>query len=192
MLVREAQRGVPGALDRLLATLRPPLVAFFADRLSHELAEDSTQSALCRIAGALPRIDPERADAYLATVARNLLRTAHRRRAIDSRRHADIDLADIPEHRQGADSRVEFEELARAVHGVVAAKLSPPLAEIVLGLLRGETPMEIAARQGVSPVTVRTRLMRARAILGRELRIHLDDAEVGSADVGDRRHRLSG
>lgn len=192
MLVREAQREVPGALDRLLAALRPPLVAFFADRLSHELAEDSTQSALCRIAGAVRRIDPERADAYLATVARNLLRTAHRRRAIDSRRHADIDLADVPEHRQGADSRVEYEDLVRAVHGVVAAKLSPSLAEIVLGLLRGETPTEIAARQGVSPVTVRTRLMRARTILGRELRIYLDDPNAGTTSVGDRRRQLSG
>lgn len=97
-LVREAQRDVPGALDRLLATLRPPLVAFFSDRLSHELAEDSTQNELWRIARALRRIDPERADAYVATVARNLLRSAHRRGAIDGRRRADVALAgaDVP------------------------------------------------------------------------------------------------
>lgn len=192
LLVREAQREIPGALDRLLDTMRPALVAFFSDRLPHELAEDSTQSALCRIAGALRRIEPERADAYLATVARNLLRTAHRRRAIDNRRHADIDLADVLEHRQPADERVEYEELARAVHGVVAAKLSPPLAEIVRGLLRGETPTEIAVRQGVSAVTVRTRLMRARTILRRELRIYLDGPVKRATDIGERRQRLSG
>jgi DNA-directed RNA polymerase specialized sigma24 family protein len=40
---------------------------------------------------------------------------------------------------------------------------------VVLALLRGQTTAEIAASQGVSPITVRTRLMRARAILRREL-----------------------
>ena len=192
LLVREAQRRDPGALDRLLDTLRPALVAFFSDRLPHELAEDATQNALSRVAGALRRIDPERADAYVATVARNLFRTAHRRRAIDHRRHADIDLAEVLEHRQAPDERVEFEDLVRAVHGVVAAKLSPPLADIVRGLLRGETPAEIAVRQGVSPVTVRTRLLRARAILRRELHIYLDDSDVDGGGLADPRRRLLG
>lgn len=191
LLVREAQREIPGALDRLLDTLRPALLAFFSDRLPHELAEDATQNALSRVARALRRIDPERADAYVATVARNLFRTAHRRRTIDYRRHADIDLADVLENRQAADERVEYEELVRAVHGVVAAKLSPPLAEIIRGLLRGETPTAIAVRQGISAVTVRTRLMRARTILRRELRIYLDDPD-GALDLGDQRRRLSG
>lgn len=192
LLVREAQRDAPGALDKLLAALRPGLVAFFSDRLSHELAEDIAQNALYRVAGALRRIDPERADAYVATVARNLLRTAHRRRAIDSRRHAEIDLAEIPEPRQAAEKQMEYEELARAVHRVVDAKLSPPLAEIVLGLLRGESPTEIAARQGVSAITVRTRLMRARGILRRELQGYLEDSGQGSSVLTDRRRQLSG
>lgn len=191
LLVRDAQREIPGALDRLLDALRPALVAFFSDRLPHELAEDATQNALSRVAGALRRIDPERADAYVATVARNLFRTAHRRRAIDHRRRADIDLADVVEHRQAADERVEYEELARAVHGVIAAKLSPPLAEIIRGLLRGETPTEIAVRQGVSAVTIRTRLMRARTILRRELRIYLNDPDA-EPDLLEQRRRLSG
>ncbi len=193
LLVREAQREMPGALDRLLDTLRPALVAFFSNRLPHELAEDATQNALSRVARALRRIDPERADAYVATVARNLFRTAHRRRAIDYRRHADIDLADVlEEHRQAPDERAEYEELVRAVHGVVAAKLSPPLAEIIRGLIRGETPTEIALRQGVSAVTVRTRLMRARMILRRELRIFLDDPVARTAIQDHQDRRLSG
>lgn len=191
LLVREAQRDAPGALDRLLAALRPALVAFFSDRLSHEVAEDLAQNALSRVARALRRIDPERADAYVATVARNLLRTAHRRRAIDNRRHVEMDLAEIPERRQAAERQVEYEELARAVHRVVGANLSPPLAEIVLGLLRGESPTEIAVRQGVSAITVRTRLMRARAILRRELHIYLDDRDA-EPGLGGQRRRLSG
>ena len=84
-LVQEAQRGVPNAVNALLGALRPALVAFFSRRLSNDVAEDLAQGALLRIAGALPRIDPERADSYVSTVARNLLRTAYRRRAIDQR-----------------------------------------------------------------------------------------------------------
>lgn len=191
LLVREAQRDAPGALDRLLAALRPALVAFFSDRLSHEVAEDLAQNALSRVARALRRIDSERADAYVATVARNLLRTAHRRRAIDNRRHVEIDLADIPERCQAPQTQIEYEELVRAVHRVIGANLSPPLAEIVLGLLRGESPTEIAVRQGVSAVTVRTRLMRARTILRRELRIYLGNPDATPA-LGKQQRRLSG
>jgi RNA polymerase sigma factor (sigma-70 family) len=177
-LVREAQRSVPGADEAFLAALRPSLLAFFTARLPREVAEDLTQNALIRIAGALPRIDPERADAYLATVARNLLRSAHRRRAIEGRRRIEADLEAIPIDREGIDMRVEREELVRVVHAVIGSKLPSPLAETVRALLNGSTPAEIAAHQGVSPVTVRTRLMRARGILRAELRGCLDSTEV--------------
>src|SRR5438105_3274410 len=95
-LVREAQRDAPRSLGKLLAALRSPLVDFFSRRLTADMAEDLAQAALVRIAGALSRIDPERADAYVSTVARNLLRSAYRRRAIDRERHAEADLTDIP------------------------------------------------------------------------------------------------
>jgi len=174
--VREAQRDAPGALGGLLAALRPAFVDFFSRRLTTDMAEDLAQAALVRIAGALSRIDPERADAYVSTVARNLLRSAYRRRAIDRERYAETDLTDIPLATGDAHARAEYEELLIAIHRVIAAKLAPDLAEIVRALLRGETPAEIAERQGVSPVTVRTRLMRARAVLRAELAPRLIDS----------------
>jgi RNA polymerase sigma-70 factor (ECF subfamily) len=173
--VREAQRDAPGALARLLAALRPALVDFFSRRLTSDVAEDLAQSALVRIAGALSRIDPERADAYVSTVARNLLRTAYHKRSIDKQRYAEVDLSDIPLITADVHEGAEYEELLLAVHRVIAAKLPPELAEIVHALMRGETPTEIAERQAVSPVTVRTRLMRARTVLRRELGSHLSD-----------------
>jgi RNA polymerase sigma factor (sigma-70 family) len=190
-LVREAQCSVSGAVEALLAALRPSLLGFFCARLPRELAEDLTQNALIRIAGALPRIDPERADAYVGTVARNLLRTAHRRRAIEGRRRVQADLEAIPIDRESIDVRVEREELVRVVHAVIESKLPAPLAETVRALLNGSTPAEIAADQGVSPVTVRTRLMRARTILRAELGGQLDSAEV-ELPTAPRRHRVSG
>ena len=190
-LVREAQSSVRGADEALLAVLRPSLLGFFSARLPRELAEDLTQNALIRIDGALQRIDPEGADADVATVARNLLRTAHRRRAIEGRRRIELDLEAIPIDREGVDARVEREELVRILHAVIRSKLPPPLAETVRALLNGSTPVEIAALQGVSPVTVRTRLMRARAILRKELGAHLDLVDV-ELPTAPRRHRVAG
>ena len=172
-LVQEAQRCVPNAVNALLGALRPALVAFFSRRLSNDVAEDLTQSALLRIAGALPRIDPERADSYVSTVARNLLRTAYRRRAIDQRRHSDTELSSLISDSQPIEAVAEYKELARAVHRVVRTDLPEPLAEVMLSLLHGETTSEIGERLGLSPITVRTRLLRARTIIRQELRSYL-------------------
>ena len=181
-LVREAQRDAPRALGGLLAALRPALVEFFARRLTPDVAEDLAQSALVRISGAMHRIDPERADAYVSTVARNLLRTAYRRQAIDRERLEEID-GEVPLIAEDAHQRTEYDELVLAVHRVIAAKLPPELAEIVRSLLRGDSVAEIAERQQVSPVTVRTRLMRARAVLRRELGPHLrPSCSIGTSD----------
>ena len=181
-LVREAQRDAPDAIGRLLAALRPALVEFFARRLTPDMAEDLAQSALVRISGALNRIDPDRADAYVSTVARNLLRTAYRRRAIDRERLEEIN-GEVPLPGEDAHQRAEYDELVLAVQRVIAVKLPPELAEIVRALLRGDSVAEIADRQQVSPVTVRTRLMRARAVLRRELGPHLrPSCSIGTSD----------
>ena len=178
-LVREAQSGEARAVDALLNALRPPLVAFFARRLASDEAEDLAQVTLVRIAHALPWIQPERADDYVITVARNRLRTAYRRWARDGRRHAPGGVADdVESPATAADLQAELEDLARVVARVAAAELPPALHEVVLGLLRGETPAEIAARLHLNPVTVRTRLVRARAILRDRLRPFADDPDA--------------
>lgn len=183
-LVSDAQRGPTSAINPLLSTLRPALVSFFARRLSHDAAEDLTQAALLRITRALPSIEPDRADRFIVTVACNLLRTAYSQRARDHRRWAPEESAEGIElgTTTAADRHAEYEELARAVHRVCAAELPPKLQEIVLGLLRGETPTEIATRLQLNPVTVRTRLLRARAILRRELEAYIDLPELDAQD----------
>jgi len=172
--IRAAQAGDRQALEQLLGGLRPLFLTYFSRRLSSDLAEDFTQIALLRIARAVDRIDPERANPYVTTVLRNLLRTARSRQLRDERRYLGVDDL-IADTRQDIGTRTEYEELARAVHRISATTLPAPLADIVLGLLRGETPNEIAHRQGVSPITIRTRLLRARAILRREFRVQLGE-----------------
>src|SRR3989441_3306892 len=69
-LVREAQGGGPGALDTLLARLRPSFVAYFAPSMGRDDAEDAAQTALLSIVRTLPRIDAERAAGYVLAVAK--------------------------------------------------------------------------------------------------------------------------
>ena len=178
--LRAAQSGDRQALERLLEGLRPSFLAYFNRRLTLDVAEDFTQVALLRIARAIDRIDADRANAYVTTVLRNLLRTARSRHLRDEHRYLGIDNL-MADERQDMGARTEYEELAGAVHRVSETALPAPLADIVLGLLRGETPNEIARRQGVSPITIRTRLLRARAILRREF----------PSELGDRRRSRS-
>src|SRR6266567_1061702 len=169
-LVREAQRDGTDALNRLLATLRPALVSFFERRLPSGLAEteDLAQVALMRIARALRRIDPERADDYIVTVARNLLRTAYRERARDLGRYLPVG-TQLASAIRLPDCEAEYEELVLAVHRAVLNKLPPPLREIVNRVVEDQSPLQIAEELHVNPVTVRTRLRRARSMLRREL-----------------------
>jgi len=167
-LVREAQRDGPDAVNRLLATLRPALLRFFERRFPSDQSEDLAQLALMRIAKALRRIDPERADSYTITVARNLLRTAYRERARDLHRYVPVG-AELASVVPPPDSQAEYEELVLAVHRAVVTKLPRSLREIVDGVLADQSRLQIAEELHVSPITVRTRLMRARWILRREL-----------------------
>lgn len=74
-LVRAAHDGGPRAIDRVLEAVRPSLRSFFARPFPTVVAEEFAQSALIRVARAAGRIEPERADRYLMTLARNILRT---------------------------------------------------------------------------------------------------------------------
>src|SRR5260370_13606086 len=80
-LVREAQRGGPGALDTLLARLRPSFVTYFAPTMGRDDAEDAAQTALLSIVPALPKIDADPAPPYVLPAATNSREPAHLRRA---------------------------------------------------------------------------------------------------------------
>lgn len=182
-LLHRAQQEDAQALESLLTALRSPLLEYFAYRLPLDAAEDLAQVALVRITRAIPRIDLMRADRYVITIARNLLRTAYGRRARDAERRAGDHSVEIAESRIALDLDLECRDLSDAIMRVAPAVLPPPLASIVLSLLRGETTAEIAAKQKVSPITIRTRLVRARAVLRRELRAYLEPRDKAPHDA---------
>lgn len=169
LLVAAAQQDETRALDRLLSTVRPTLFSYFARRVPDDLADDLAQIALIRIVKALPRIDPKRAGGFIGTIGQNLLRTAFRRQARDARRVAPSITPDELESGVTADQEVDLRDLLDAVMRASSRTLTHELRDVVTALLRGQDRADIAAKQGISQITVRTRLMRARVILREEL-----------------------
>jgi RNA polymerase sigma factor (sigma-70 family) len=169
LLVTAAQQDETRALDRLLSTVRPALFSYFARRVPDDLADDLAQIALIRIVKALPRIDPKRASGFIATIGQNLLRTAFRRQARDARRVAPSITPDELESGVTADQEVDLQDLLDAVMRASSRTLTHELRDVITALLRGQDRAAIAATQGISQITVRTRLMRARVILREEL-----------------------
>jgi DNA-directed RNA polymerase specialized sigma24 family protein len=74
-----------------------------------------------------------------------------------------------------ADGSAEYEDLAHAVHDACLRIEQPALRDIALGVLRGYSTSELANEFAISPITVRTRLMRIRTSLRRELAPYLDE-----------------
>jgi len=182
-LVRGAQAGKTIEIERLLQALRPGLFAFYQHRLSADAAEDLTQLALIRITGAVARIDPVRADSYISTVARNVLRSNYRTVLRDRAREVDECASEEPADPTTTDARIEYADLVRAIHRTCLTKIQPGLREVAIGLLEGESTNQIAAKLQISPITVRTRLMRVRAILRRELRAYAEPDVIGGHQV---------
>lgn len=181
-LVFDAQRGSAGAVDALLSALLPALVTYYSRRIAGDHAEDLAQAALLRVHGALPSIEPERADRFIATIARNVLRSGYAQRGRALRRWAPEQFAEGMPSPAAADQQLEYKELVRAVKQLAEANLPPKMKEVVLGLLRDETPADIAARLGISQATVRMHVMRARAVLRRELHAYLDSVRSEPQD----------
>jgi len=163
-LVRAAHGERPGALDALLARLRPSFVASFAPTMGQDDAEDAAQVALLSIMRTLPKIDADRALAYVVTVASHRLGKARRQQARAARRHVPIEFAETVEWPVAADWDTEYHELARVLRASLAA-LPPERRAALLEPLQGVTSSTLAAEQHVSLATVRSRRRRARKSL---------------------------
>lgn len=184
-LLREAQGGGPGALEALLATLRPSFVLFFAPNVGSDAAEDLAQTALIRITQALPAIEPLQIRAFLLTMVWNMLRSERRREARQARWYAAF--AETLEETAEPDPEAEACDLLDAVRRTSLAILSPKLRDTMLGALAGLTSSALAAREGVPASAVRNRLCRARARVRVALGLDRDGQGARTARPHDRR-----
>ncbi len=163
-LVRRAQGDGPGAVDTLLARLRPSFVAYFVPRLGRDDAEDAAQVALLTILRTLPRIEAARAPGYVVAVANHRLEGARRRRGRAARRYRPLEFAEDVEWPIAADRDTEYHDFVRALRVRLAA-LPPERREALLEPLHGVPSSTLAAQQHISLATVRSRRRRARQSL---------------------------
>lgn len=179
--VAHAQRGDDAAFGRLYAELAPKVrnTAYRVIGDVHE-AEDTAQDAFLAAYVCLPRLtDPAAFEAWLMRITRN--------RAVDRRRGMLRCRPSAVAHDDSADGSPE---LPRVLH---RSGVAEPSAESVAALrgtledmpstlrgvlrqryLRGLSCEEIAKRDGVSVMAVKTRLFRAR----RRLRAALDGVDL--------------
>ena len=167
--------------------LRGPLLAFIARRApDHDTAEDILQEVLLRVhrhAGELEHAPASRA--WIFRIARNAIADHYRRAAVQRERPTGIDV--------GRHEPPLAEPAPDELRGELAACLAPLLQRLpahsrealVLTELEGLTQTEAAARLGLSPSGMKSRVQRARVQL-RDLLVACCEIEL------DRRNRVTG
>lgn len=138
-----------------------------------DLAEEVTQETFALFLEQLKRFDPDRSDvlAYLIGIARNRLRRHMRRQsryvAFESQTNAETSLAEAP-GRSPQEKLLQGERL-RLVRKAILALPEKYREVIVLCDLEEISYQQAAEALGCRVGTLRSRLHRARELLGRKL-----------------------
>ena len=169
-LVARLKAGDATAFDEVYESYHRRVYAFVARMVRRQdVAEDMLQETWLRLAAHAPRLrDDTELGAWLFTVARNLCRSYHRWRVLDSERLGEFSLrrdqTGTTPYDRAAANQLEL-HLEQAL-----AKLSPKYREVVLLVtIERMTPTEAASILGVKPDTLRQRLARARAMIAKSL-----------------------
>jgi RNA polymerase sigma-70 factor (ECF subfamily) len=168
LLVRVAT-GDERAFARLCDLFAGPVLGEALRHLGDRAAaEDVTQEVFLRIWKGARSFDPERgrAEAWIATIARNAARDALRRR------RTTTVVEETSEQRDpDADPPTEVADAAEAlVLQAAVASLAPNLREVIeLAYWQGLSQTEIAERLGLPLGTVKTRTRRGLTLLSEAL-----------------------
>jgi RNA polymerase sigma-70 factor (ECF subfamily) len=173
-LVRRIERGDGSAETELAREFRQRVLTAASVRLNgSDAAEDIAQETLAAVlqalrAGALR--EPEKLPGFVLGIARNLINNHCRLEA--RRRGVVADVDELPERAAPADAEggAAFDEERRALVRQALAHLKPVDRRIVmLTLVEGMSPREIAPVVGLEPDLVRTRKTRAVRAIGRAI-----------------------
>lgn len=154
------------AMDR---RYRRPLISFFLRRVRDRTeAEDLTQLAFLRLMNALHRGDVDNSEAFLFTIASNLVRDHHRqsrRRSVDTTVSVDADLIGALAREFAEDRSPERVLIGRqSVAGVLRSldELGERTRDIfILFKLENMKQREIAALYGISQSMVEKHVAKA-------------------------------
>ena len=143
-----------------------------------EVAEDMLQETWLRLAAHAPRLrEDTQLASWLFTVARNLCRSYHRWRLLDSERLNELTLAHYRSDQSSPFESVAANQLEQGLESALAS-LSPRYREVILlVVIERMTPSEAADVLGVRPDTLRQRLSRARAMIAKSLGDMLERTE---------------
>lgn len=180
--VERLRRSDPDALAAVV-DLYAPRIYNFASRMcrSREDARDILQDTFLAAVRSAGQFRGEgRLSAWLFRIAANACRRMHRRGKFEPAQHLSLDEF-MPSPEDALDQKPVFEtpdaallrgDLRSALDEAIAAL--PPLYRSVLILrdLEGLSTDETAAALGVTPITVKVRLHRARLFLRRRLAAH--------------------
>ena len=173
-LVRRIERGDGTAETELAREFHQRVLTAASVRLNgSDAAEDIAQETLAAVlqalrAGALR--EPEKLPGFVLGIARNLINNHCRLEA--RRRGVVADVDELPERAAPADAEggAAFDEERRALVRQALAHLKPVDRRIVmLTLVEGMSPREIAPVVGLEPDLVRTRKTRAVRAIGRAI-----------------------
>jgi RNA polymerase sigma-70 factor (ECF subfamily) len=160
-LLRRAASGDPHA-ERLLVEYFAPRVRAMAlaRTRDHDLSRDLTQETLVALVQAFRKgqvRDHDKVAGFVAGVARNVINNHKRQRLRHPESQLDENTMDVPEP-SAADDDAE----RRGLMAGALAELSPADREVLLlTLVEGLKPGQIASRIGVSADVARTRKSRA-------------------------------
>lgn len=167
-----ASNGLIGSIEQLHADYGGPLYLYAWRRLGdRRAAEETVQDTLLRAWRHASRFDPQRGTlaAWLFTIARNVTTDQLRRRGA---RPTEVAIAeqDVPVTDGDVDRAVEAWQLSEALQTLSAEHREAIVAVHYLGF----TVRELAARSGIPPGTVKSRLYYGT----RALRLRLEEQGV--------------
>jgi RNA polymerase sigma-70 factor (ECF subfamily) len=159
------------AIDRLFRAQSPGLLRFLRRTVRDDEAADLLQEAFLRLTRLFALgSPPARPEAYLQEIAGNLLRDGSRRRRRRSESlHEPLEDQPIADPAPGPADYLEARDMLRAYEASLL-KLKPKTREIfLLHRTRGRSYAEIAAEVGLSVSGVEKHMMKAIALIDREL-----------------------
>ncbi len=163
---RLARGGDERAFAQLYRRYAPAVHGILISIVPNQEAQDLVQDVFVRALRSIGTLDdPARIGGWLATIARNVGRDAHRARAPVEALEAEP-IADEPVDGPAADERREEAERVLAVLRTLPEAYRETLA---LRLVEGLPGPEIAARTGMTPGSVRVNLCRGMKLLRERL-----------------------
>ncbi|MFK8002161.1 MAG: RNA polymerase sigma factor [Polyangiales bacterium] len=150
-------------LEDTLTELAPRVKAWLCRDLGQNDVDDALQDSLTEIAKALPKF---RGDSQLDTyVYRIAMRVALRYHKARKRRRERIEIAPPPADQIDPESRAMSREALRGLYRGLDKLAIKRRRAFVLCCIEGLSAPEAAAREGVRPDAMRSRLRHARADL---------------------------